>query len=53
MIKLAQNSSVAHRDQGTNWLGRVIGGCQDADSTVYPDLRNLGCGGDGAVLLNS
>ena len=43
MVKLAQISSGAHRAQGTNWLGRTLGGCLDFEITLWSKVRNLGC----------
>ena len=42
MIKLDQNSSGAHRAQGTNWLGVDLVGCRVL-GMVYSKVRNLGC----------
>ena len=53
MLKLAQNSSGAHRARGTNWLGEVVGGCQVYDGLVCSKVRNLGCGGVAEVDVNS
>ena len=53
MIKLAQNSSGAHRAQGTNWLGVVLSGCQDSEIAFCSNLRNLGCEGVAKVLIIS
>ena len=52
MIKLAQISSGAHRAQGTNWLGAVVGGCHNMDPSIYSKVRNLGCGGVEEVVDN-
>ena len=53
MLKLAQNSSGAHRAQGINWLGGDARGCQESDDLVCSKVRNLGCGLIEAVMDNS
>ena len=53
VIKLAQISSGAHRAQGTNWLGVVLGGCLESDAQGCSKVPNLGCEGVVEVVNNS
>ena len=53
MLKVAQIASGAHRAQGTNWLGRVLVGCQDSGILMCSKVRNLGCEGVVKVVDNS